>query len=982
MSRKILYDLADLSEYYESNGSLRDVVRMEKRDMEKNIEKSEKEKKWMKDTNWNMLTVTIIVLFLLLLIAFLGISKVKAAGNVCQIGNQTYTTLSDAVTAVPTNNAQTTIEMLTAYTLPAAITVPTGKNIIIKPASTVSGNTILARSSGNNNYFIVNSGGTLTLRDITLNDAAGGLTSASAPAIQDSGTVSLTGSTIIENMIRSGNNNGMGVSLSGGVLNMEDNSAINGCTGYQGAAVYLTNASTFTMEGSSAITGCTGINAGVIDISGGSTATIQGNASVINNTGGSYGTSSAIFLRYSGPASVLNIRGSSKLSGNTSNGGSNEACTIASHHDAGTINIGESAVISSNVNTNGTGAAVLVASGVTLNLTGGTLTGNTSGAKGGGGIYVFKDRRLSTFPVMNISGNSKVYGNMAGSSNRNVYLDANTNNINVIGSLASDANIGVTATDRLAETNQFGVTISASASSVDGLYHFTNDTNASLYGVAGISNEVVWGKGTCQIIRNGVWIATYDTLAAACATAQSGDTIEVFKSHVSPAAVLASGKTGVTIKTAPTGTPTVSNSRTFLPASGESTTATVSRGTSDTTSTLLTVSGEATVSNLILDGKSVASNNPLISVSQGGTLTLEPTFIVRNGVGTTASGSVGTIGGIDVSGTLNSGATITGCQGKLAGAIACESTGKVNLTDGTNITGNSATLVNAAAYTPGAVFIKPQAGLTVKGSVIVQNNTNASGGAANVGLNDANGTIGVIDSLGQNSYIGVTVQTSNAKDHVSGHDFAVGYSADGQTPSSATATAAVGYFHDDISPNLAITANGTTAGDVTHESKIYFDDGHIIVTKTATGTYADKSKTFTMSVSYTAAGGTVVTRTCNIADGGSQTFSIPVGAAYTVTETAAAGYTGSVTATVPAGSTETSVKNGDGITVTGTKAVGNTTLAYTNSKIDIPVTGVATGSDSGAWMLISIGFGSTLLAMGTKWKHRPDKKIYRNDKNQ
>jgi len=861
-------------------------------------------------------------------------SRIEAVDYVCRIGTTPYATLAEAVTAANASTSDVTIEMLVqSYNMTASIPIGNtgGHTITLTTASSVGTNCVINRQFNGGNLFTLSKGG-LKLTNITL-DGRWQVAS---------GSTSYYGA------------NGSIIYASGGsTLTMDSGSTIcnarNDLTYYDhGGAVLLTGTGTsFYMKDGASGTGCmSGFYGGFLYQESNTTFVATGGSLTNNSIYIAGGSGGAIMQAPAGSNIVTELGGDFQGTGNSC--GANGTFVHGGGISNCVIRIKDQAVIEGN------------------------RKSSAQGSYDGSAVFQYSS-------TIEIQGQPVVKGNFQndGTTEKNIFAPTNSN-LKITGDLTGDAVVGIWNTSNYTQGTQFGITTATQASSVSGLYHLYNDRNTGLYGMAGTNNAVIWGTGTCQIIRtvNGTptLVGIYATLADACTAAQTGDAIEVFKSHVSTAAVLASGKTGVTIKTAPTETPTVSNSRTFLPASGENTTATVSRGTSDTTSTLLTVSGEATVSNLILDGKSVASDNPLISVSQGGALTLRNSVTVKNGTGTTANGSVGTIGGIDVSGTLNSGATITSCQGKLAGAIVCESTGKVNLTDGTNITGNSATLPNPA-YTPGAVVIMSQTGLTVTGKVIVKDNTNASGNAANVGLVNPTGTIGVIGGLSPGSYIGVNVlEISTDKEHVSGHDFALGYASDGQTPSSATATAAVGYFHDDISPNLAIAANGTTAGDVTHESKIYFDDGHIIVTKTATGTYADKTKTFTISASYTTAGGTVVTRTCDIADGGSQTFSIPVGTAYTVTETAAAGYTGSVTATAPAGGTETPVKNGDGITVTGTKAVGNTTLAYTNNKIDIPVTGVATGSDSSAWVLIGIGSASILSALGIKWKYRQHKK--------
>lgn len=70
------------------------------------------------------------ILALLLAVALLlAMSSTALAAGVCKIGDQEYTSLAEAVAAVPTDDTQTTIILL-EDTTGDGVVVETGKNII------------------------------------------------------------------------------------------------------------------------------------------------------------------------------------------------------------------------------------------------------------------------------------------------------------------------------------------------------------------------------------------------------------------------------------------------------------------------------------------------------------------------------------------------------------------------------------------------------------------------------------------------------------------------------------------------------------------------------------------------------------------------------------------------------------------------------------------------------------------------------------
>lgn len=868
------------------------------------------------------------------------------AADVCQIGTTKYSTLEAAVTAA--TDGSTITMLVSSYTAAGTINATGSKHITI---TGLSGSTTITRSSTDNSLLSVSGGATVNLDHLTLN---GNSTAGAAVFVNVSGAgsvLNLNQNTVITNFNTTSVLWNVYVQNQG-VLNMNANSKITGCTGFQGAAITCDNASA-VMSGTSEITGCTGINSGVVDLRYGASFTMQGSSSVHGNTGTA--TSSAFFLR-NATANTLVLKESSTVTGNHATGTGYEADTICCHVGGGQIIIGDNASISGNTSAStvdGAGGAIRLPKNCTLTMTGGSITGNTVASGGSGGVYALAES------TVNVSGTAQITGNKVGTAARNLYLQSGVY-VKAAANLSNPMKIGITAagTDnasisRMAKGGQFGTTATAAASSTTGLSAFFADTNTGaatdLFGSAGTGSAVVWNTATCQIIRGGACIGFYATLAEACAAAASGDAIEVFRSHSSPAATVPSGGS---ISTASAGTATVAGAMAFQPVSGETDRAKVSRMT-DTAGKAnpLITGGTATVSKLILDGASVSATKSLIQVNTGATLTLARDVTVQNAI--TASASYP--GGIDVQGTLISAATITGCRGNLISAIMVENNATAQLLDGTSITGNVATFYTAAYPFGSAVTVGPEnGGLTLSGQVNISGNTNSgrNNTAANVYVNSANGTIAIKGALGAGSLVGISVYPDSS--HVSGHDFVKAYEADGTTPSEAAATASAGFFRDDRTPALAIAANGTTAGNVSHSARIYFDDGHIQLVKNVAGNYGDKSRAYPVTVTYTPSGGTAVANTYSVVLETPILVPVPVGATYAVTEPTQAGYSTVVTVAAPSGSTENPAVNGAVVTSTAGKAVGLTIITYTNTSLIVQPTGIADGHDFPYYLAVGL----------------------------
>ena len=83
---------------------------------------------------------------------------------VAQIGSTKYETLAEAVAAVPTTGAETTITMIANSAEPAVITVASGKNVVLD----LNGKTVSYTTDAKSVYFITNEG-TLTIQDNSTN---------------------------------------------------------------------------------------------------------------------------------------------------------------------------------------------------------------------------------------------------------------------------------------------------------------------------------------------------------------------------------------------------------------------------------------------------------------------------------------------------------------------------------------------------------------------------------------------------------------------------------------------------------------------------------------------------------------------------------------------------------------------------------------------------------------------------------------------
>lgn len=663
---------------------------------------------------------------------------------VCKIGSVLFASIADAVSYAQANSLNTcTIEMLVSdYEVPAVVTIPSGYDITLQPAGGVTTSTLTrpAGTADKSSMFSVAAGGSFTVKTGMVLDGSG---ASNHRGITNYGTLTLDGATIENFNYTPASHDGGAAIYSTGNTYLKGTTKIaynnsNGNATFGGAAIFA-RGGTLDIADDVLITENTGYDGAAIAGAGPVKITMSGESITKNyarNPGG------GIYLY--GTAEAQGANSSFTMTGGT---------------------------ISGNYARSYGGGGVFAHMGTTVNVSAGTISGNGS-AGAGGGVCMWNGSA-----VLNLSGSPVITGNVQGASwsaatktitggtTSNAWLSNWSNQLVVTGDLSSTANVGVRAQDSAhnVQGSQFGISGTAPAAGYDGLYHLTNDVNQNLFGMAqdDTTNTLVWGSGTCQIIRtvNGTptLIGIYATLAEACDAAQSGDAIEVFKSHeLTKQATLSSTVTDVTITTAPVGTATAVGAHPYEPKTGESaTTATITRK-STYTGIMFDVAGTGDkVGNLTFDGKG-ASAASAIKVESTGELTLG-----------SAEGS-----GTTVKGCKNTGRT---------GAVDATSGGTLKVTATTNVHGNF----------------------------------DSAGNDNNVALSDT-GTIGVVDGLSASSSIGVTVPNAS---HVAYHEFAQGYS--NGVADTAVAAASVSRFFDDTNPVLSIGAN-QIEGHADLDTYIYF----------------------------------------------------------------------------------------------------------------------------------------------------------------
>ncbi len=430
----------------------------------------------------------------------------------------TLTELTNAIVAAPSNGVSTgiatVIEITNDITLASAITIPSGKNILIQ---STTGNTFqLNQATTNTRHFSVS--GTLSFKDIVLD---GGTTGGGVYAGVPTSVVNINAGTTIQNCATS-NKRGAGLEIYTGTLNMsggvikKNKQTLTG-VGSGGGGVYVDNNGKFIMTGG-IIGGTTIADANTAFNCGGavnlnnSTFTMSGDSIISNNSANSAG---GIFVNGS---STFNMSGNASISQNKGAFGGG----VNVNNSAGTFNM-SSGTISKNVSTfrgggvytagkfNMTGGVVggaSMADANTADVAGGGLYSDEGGtitlsnnalvthnsATSGGGIYVYSS---ATVPVSKLIMNnaSTVTFNQSVNSGGGVYVAGNDTGIMIM-------NDDSTVNNNTAGAGGGGVGVQAGTFTMNNNASISNNAAAENGGGLVLSNEGFFIMNDNCIINN------------------------------------------------------------------------------------------------------------------------------------------------------------------------------------------------------------------------------------------------------------------------------------------------------------------------------------------------------------------------------------------------------------------------------------------------------------------------------------------------
>ena len=229
------------------------------------------------------------------------------------------------------------------------------------------------------------------------------------------GAFNMYGGTIKNNTALNGgaffSTTGGTVNLAGGTIS--DNKATQSDNDAGGGAIYMRGCGKINISGSAEITGNSSSLDGGAILMGWGTVTISGNAKLNNNTASCWG--GAICLRKDAKyATTLNMTGG-EISGNRAN---SEGGAVHAVDADCTFNLSGGKITG---NTSGDGGAIyLNQEPSVLNMTGGEISGNTATGNGGG-VYIYRSGS-----VCNLS-NGKIEKNTANGSGGGIYINPNNN---------------------------------------------------------------------------------------------------------------------------------------------------------------------------------------------------------------------------------------------------------------------------------------------------------------------------------------------------------------------------------------------------------------------------------------------------------------------------------------------------------------------------------------------------------------------------
>jgi len=264
-------------------------------------------------------------------------------------------------------------------------------------------------SSGAGLYNAVGGKATLTNSTVSYNDAndfgGGG-------GIANSGTLTLSDSSVSGNTSNNGSPNGGGIAIYAGTVTIENGSTIsnNSMAGSEeggGGGIFVDGGATLYLASSTVSDNSTSLDGGGICNSGG---TVTLNATVVSGNTAAFSGGGIANYYYNGATSTLTIENGTKIYGNSAS--ANKGGGIYNAH-TGIVTITDSTIGGATANTAGSQGGGIFNAGGSVTLTGSTVSGNT--ATSGAGIYNRDAYDFSTMTVSNAT--LKLYGGTVISGN-------------------------------------------------------------------------------------------------------------------------------------------------------------------------------------------------------------------------------------------------------------------------------------------------------------------------------------------------------------------------------------------------------------------------------------------------------------------------------------------------------------------------------------------------------------------------------------
>ncbi|MDO5491083.1 MAG: hypothetical protein Q4F96_01605, partial [Bacillota bacterium] len=291
-----------------------------------------------------------------------------------------FYTLQSAVSYVNRNipSRKADVEMLTDYLMPEkdTMTIPVGFAIKLTTAreyNGAGGNTaIITRSDAVSRSAMLDNKGTLTLEQVVIDGAN---SKADEAMIHSTGSLTVTGGSILQNGERAEEGTGGAIYATGDSLTINGGAELRGNRAANGGAVYYAGSGTVTVDGGETVLtdnhATEGGHGGAIYAAGGSVELTGG----MFNSNTAEGHGGAVYSA----AALISVKGGLLDRNSAASGG-------AIYADAGTITVsGDTAVISGNT-AGGRGGAIGTSSG-TVEISKGRLTGNRAPNGFGGAVY-------------------------------------------------------------------------------------------------------------------------------------------------------------------------------------------------------------------------------------------------------------------------------------------------------------------------------------------------------------------------------------------------------------------------------------------------------------------------------------------------------------------------------------------------------------------------------------------------------------------